>query len=144
MELYTILYAFMATKLGLRGAVKEVFAVIFGFWQAKQEPITVPNGVIMSITGLSHASVVKAKNTLVAKKLITVNEIRGKPSIYEVVLPEDGSITLTCPPKSNKTSTLKTSPNSRPKINNNIGKNGNKNRPLIIGNQNEFEVPDQL
>ena len=31
-RLFIVVYAFMATTLGLKGLVKEVFAVIFGFW----------------------------------------------------------------------------------------------------------------
>ena len=114
MELFTIIYSFMAFKLNLRGAAKEVFAVIFGFWQAKKEPVTVSNKVIHSITGLSHAAIVKSKNLLIKQNLILVHEIRGKPSSYEVILPGDLSISWTRPQYTSDSSTVKTGVGATP------------------------------
>lgn len=149
MELFTIIYSFMAFRLNLRGAAKEVFAVIFGFWKARKEPIAVSNKVIHSITGLSRAAIVKAKNLLVKRKLILVHEIRGKPSTYEVVLPEDGSIVWTRPQDSLKSSTNKTSTVATPQkvYTNKVEKqkkNGSRNQSIDVGDPDEFELPDQI
>ena len=149
MELFTILYAFMWIKLNLRGAAKEVFAVIFGFWQVKKEPVMISNKIIHSITGLSHATIVKSKNLLIKRNLILVHEIRWKPSTYEVVLPEDGSIVWTRPKYTSDSSTKKTGLEATPKkeISNKVekkNKNGNRNQSIDVGDQGEFELPDQI
>ena len=130
----------MAFNLRLRGATKEVFAVIFGFWQAKKEPVTVSNNIIHLITGLSHAAIVKAKNLLIERNLIIVHEIRGKPSSYEVVLPEDQSASWT-----RKSSTKKTGQQTFPqKIKNNKVEKKYGNKSIDVGDQVEFECPDQI
>ena len=149
MELFTIIYSFMAFKLNLRGAAKEVFAVIFGFWQAKKEPVTVSNKVIHSITGLSHAAIVKSKNLLIKQNLILVHEIRGKPSSYEVILPGDLSISWTRPQYTSDSSTVKTGVGATPlKIKSNKiekkKKDGSRNQSIVVGDQSEFERPDQI
>lgn len=148
MELFTVIYSFMAFKLHLRGAAKEVFAVIFGFWQAKKEPVTVSNRVIHLITGLSHAAIVKAKNLLIKQSLIRVHESRGKPSTYEVVLPEDGSILWTRPQYTSDPSIIKTGAGAIPqKIKSNKvekKKNESRNQSLVVGDQSEFESPDRI
>ena len=135
----------MSFRLKLRGATKEVFAVIFGFWQTKKEPVTVSNTIIHSITGLSHAAIVKAKNLLIERNLIIAHEIRGKPSSYEVVLPEDASTSWTRPKSHSKSSIKKTGLDSVPqniKIYKVERKNGNKS--VDVGDQGEFELPDQI
>ena len=86
--LYTILYDFMWKELNLRGAEKEVFAVIYGFWRNKKTPVEVPIQTTMDITGLSRTSVIMAKRVLVERKLIAAHEIRGKASRYEVLIPD--------------------------------------------------------
>lgn len=149
MELFTIIYSFMAFKLNLRGAAKEVFAVIFGFWQAKKEPVTVSNKVIHSITGLSHAAIVKSKNLLIKQNLILVHEIRGKPSSYEVILPGDLSISWTRPQYTSDSSTNKTGAGATPRKEkrNMVEKkknDGSRNKSIDVGHQVEFELPDQI
>ena len=149
MELFTIIYSFMAFKLSLRGAAKEVFAVIFGFWRAQKEPVAVSNKVIHSITGLSRAAIVKAKNILVKQSLILVHEIRGKPSTYEVVLPVDGSLEWTRLQNTPDSSTKKTGQGTAPyKGNSNKvekkKKDGNRNQSIVVGDTVEFELPDQI
>ena len=62
--LYTIIYDFMWRDLRLRGAEKEVFAVIYGFWRESKAPVEVPIKTVMDITGLSRTAVMTAKRTL--------------------------------------------------------------------------------
>ena len=52
--LYTIIYDFMWRDLRLRGAEKEVFAVIYGFWKKGKAAVEVPVKTVMDITGLSR------------------------------------------------------------------------------------------
>ena len=146
MEMYTILYAFMASKLRLHGAAKEVFAVIFGFWRKKKQPVEIANSVIQNITGFSHATIIEAKNQLVSQKLILVKEIRGKPSMYEVVLPPDLSIDWTCIDYPIKVSDNQTGLENRPITNCKKVKNNKHhgNQSIDVGGPKEFEEPDQI
>ena len=84
--LYTIIYDFMWRDLRLRGAEKEVFAVIYGFWKKGKAAVEVPVKTVMDITGLSQTSVIMAKRALLKKEIVAAQEIRGKPSRYEEFL----------------------------------------------------------
>ena len=86
--LYTIIYDFMWKDLQLRGAEKEVFAVIYGFWKKGKAAVEVPVKTVMEITGLSRTSVIMAKRGLLKKELVAAQEIRGKPTRYEVLIPD--------------------------------------------------------
>ena len=86
--LYTIIYDFMWKDLRLRGAEKEVFAVIYGFWKKGKASVEIPIQTVMAITGLSRTSVILAKRSLIVRKLITVHEVSGKPSRYVVLIPD--------------------------------------------------------
>ena len=86
--LYTIIYDFMWRDLRLRGAEKEVFAVIYGFWKKGKAAVEVPVKTIMDITGLSRTAVLMAKRNLLGRKLIAAHETRGKPSRYVVLIPD--------------------------------------------------------
>ena len=86
--LYTIIYDFMWRDLRLRGAEKEVFAVIYGFWKKGKAAVEVPVKTIMDITGLSRTAVLMAKRNLLGRKLIAAHETRGKPTRYEVLIPD--------------------------------------------------------
>ena len=86
--LYTIIYDFMWKDLRLRGAEKEVFAVIYGFWKKGKAAVEVPVKTIMDITGLSRTAVLMAKRNLLGRKLIAAHETRGKPSRYVVLIPD--------------------------------------------------------
>ena len=86
--LYTIIYDFMWRDLRLRGAEKEVFAVIYGFWKKGKAAVEVPVKTVMDITGLSRTAVLMAKRNLLGRKLIAAHETRGKPSRYEVLIPD--------------------------------------------------------
>lgn len=86
--LYTIIYVFMWRDLRLRGAEKEVFAVIYGFWKKGKAAVEVPVKTVMDITGLSRTAVLMAKRNLLGRKLIAAHETRGKPSRYVVLIPD--------------------------------------------------------
>lgn len=86
--LYTIIYDFMWRDLRLRGAEKEVFAVIYGFWKKGKAAVEVPVKTVMDITGLSRTAVLMAKRNLLGRKLIATHETRGKPSRYVVLIPD--------------------------------------------------------
>ena len=86
--LYTIIYDFMWKDLRLRGAEKEVFAVIYGFWKKGKTMVDIPIQTVMAITGLSRTSVILAKRALLKKDLVAAQEIRGKPTRYEVLIPD--------------------------------------------------------
>ena len=86
--LYTIIYDFMWRDLRLRGAEKEVFAVIYGFWKKGKAAVEVPVKTVMDITGLSRTAVLMAKRDLLGRKLIAAHETRGKPSRYVVLIPD--------------------------------------------------------
>lgn len=84
--LYTIIYDFMWRDLRLRGAEKEVFAVIYGFWRRSKTPVEIPSRTVTEIIGLSQTSVIMAKRALLKKEIVAAQEIRGKPSRYEEFL----------------------------------------------------------
>ena len=86
--LYTIIYDFMWKDLRLRGAEKEVFAVIYGFWKKGKTMVDIPIRTVTEITGLSRTSVIMAKRALLKKELVAAQEIRGKPTRYEVLIPD--------------------------------------------------------
>ena len=86
--LYTIIYDFMWRDLRLRGAEKEVFAVIYGFWKKGKAAVEVPVKTVMDITGLSRTAVLMAKRNLLGRKLIAAHETRGNPSRYVVLIPD--------------------------------------------------------
>lgn len=150
MEMYTTLYSFMSRSLGLHGAEKEVFAVIYGFWKANCGPAVVKNKTILGITGLSPASIAASKLKLINKGLITVDEVRGKPSIYSVVLPEELSDLLNGPDNGPNPYNVQRHPKNVPQKEHNFFKNNNKktkkygNRSLDVGNRKEFEMPDKI
>ena len=86
--LYTTIYKFMWKDLGLHGAEKEFFAVIYGFWRRSKTPVEIPIRAVTEITGLSRTSVIMAKRALLKKELVAAQEIRGKPTRYEVLIPD--------------------------------------------------------
>ena len=58
---FTTIYKFMWKDLGLHGAEKEFFAVIYGFWRRSKAPVEIPIRTVTEITGLSRTSVIMAK-----------------------------------------------------------------------------------
>ena len=85
---FTTIYKFMWKDLGLHGAEKEFFAVIYGFWRRSKSPVEIPIRTVTEITGLSRTSVIMAKRGLLKKELVSAQEIRGKPTRYEVLIPD--------------------------------------------------------
>ena len=134
--LYTIIYDFMWKDLRLRGAEKEVFAVIYGFWKKGKATVEIPIQTVMAITGLSRTSVILAKRSLIARKLIAAHEVSGKPSRYVVLIPD---------PCENKTGTQNnTGAETAPKINSNYKTNSyERNKSNCISSCEEFDTPDK-
>lgn len=153
--MYTILYDFMWRDLHLRGAEKEVFAVIYGFWKKDHVPVEVTVQTIQDITGLSRSSIISAKGKLLDRKLIAAYEIRGRPSRYAVLEPDtsgnetrqatdpppvqipDGHLSKNC---------TGTRPNFEPHNNNSNERNYKRkqNESLVVGNREDFDLPDKL
>ena len=149
--LYTIIYDFMWRDLRLRGAEKEVFAVIYGFWKKGKATVEIPIQTVMAITGLSRTSVILAKRSLIARKLIAAHEVSGKPSRYVVLIPD---------PCENNTGTESerkpvqkqneyryqhnTGADAAPKSNNNYKTNSyERNKSNCISSSEEFNSPDK-
>lgn len=87
--LYTILYPFMASILGLAGLAKECFAVIFGFWFSQgQQPIGVSLTTMQIITGGTRPAVILAIHKLEEAGLILAMRTPGKKTIYDVKMPD--------------------------------------------------------
>ena len=83
--LYTIIYPFMSSKLGLSGYEKEAFAVIFNFWlKAGEKPVRASLTVIQRITGGTRPSITRAIAALLEKNLISAEKQPGKPTLYTV------------------------------------------------------------
>lgn len=89
-RLYTVIYAFMATELGLKGLAKEVFATIFNFWvDANYSETWVSITTMQKITGGSRPAVVKAIQHLERRGKICTCRNPGKRSTYMVTIPPD-------------------------------------------------------
>lgn len=73
---FTTIYKFMWKDLGLHGAEKEFFAVIYGFWRRSKAPVEIPIRTVTEITGRSRTSVIMAKRGLLKKELVAAQEIR--------------------------------------------------------------------
>lgn len=87
--LFTIIYPFMASVLGLAGLAKECFASIFGFWFSQgQNPVGVSLSTMQTITGGTRAAVVQAVHKLEESKLIVATRTPGKKTVYDVTIPE--------------------------------------------------------
>ena len=46
---FTTIYKFMWKDLGLHGAEKEFFAVIYGFWRRSKTPVEIPSRTVTEI-----------------------------------------------------------------------------------------------
>ena len=149
--LYTIIYDFMWKDLRLRGAEKEVFAVIYGFWKKGKAAVEVPVKTVMDITGLSRTAVLMAKRNLLGRKLIAAHETRGKPTRYEVLIPDPlenrtGADSERGPvQKSNGyPSGNYTGAETAPKINSNYKtKSYERNKANCISSSEEFDTADK-
>ena len=86
---YATVYPFFSEKLCLHGSEMLVFAVIFGFWKKRREPVPISYRRIREVMGLSRSTVGKAIQVLLARGLIdNSTSSRGKPSRYTVILPD--------------------------------------------------------
>ena len=145
-KLFARILPFMSQKLKLKGAAKEVYAVIYGFWAAKGAPVEMPNRVFLSITGLSRSTIALAKAKLVAAKRIRIIESRGHPSRYECIL-SPGMPDYDTPPKRvqliNKNQTPPIfGPKQKDYSYSKATTNGSKS--ISIGDKAEFEKADVI
>ena len=157
---YTVIYSFFSSVLGLKGLAKEVFAIIFGFWnRADRAYAWVSLTTLEAITGGTRPAIVAAIKQLESKKIISAMRNPGKHSLYAITIDEtllrDFDSTFKTrevkPPNYplvQKTTynqesqlTKKSKDSTPPKY---IINNGKRNRSLIIGDQTEFEKPDKL
>lgn len=91
--LYTIIYPFMASVLGLAGLAKECFAIIFGFWFSQgQHPVGVSLTTMQTITGGTRPAVVQAVHKLEESGLVLAVRTPGKKTFYDVTIPEQALI----------------------------------------------------
>lgn len=89
-KLYTVIYPFMSSVLGLSGQTKETFAVLFNFWYCSgKKPIRAPVTMIQHITGASRPTVVQAIASLHAAGLIDFKKSPGRATEYVVTLKDD-------------------------------------------------------
>lgn len=83
--MFTAVYGFMSCTLGLFGYTKEVFAVIFGFWEhAGERSVAVSLSVMQAITGASRPAVIAAVGALEDAGLVVANRQPGKSTTYDV------------------------------------------------------------
>lgn len=157
-KLYTILYSFISTELGLEGLAKEVFAIIFGFWlDANRTTAWVSLTTMGTITGGSRPAIVEAVKLLEHKGYIAIDRSPGKHSLYSVTIDagimKDFDDTYSAevvrslnhygvkPPNRHKLSRLTT----RGKVIEPVNKiNRHGNQSIITGSREEFERPDKL
>lgn len=85
-SLFTIIYGWMWSELGLRGLTKEVFAVIYGFASRKKDTAISPYTVIQAITGASRSSISAAIKELEDRNLIECVRKEGRCTRYIVHL----------------------------------------------------------
>lgn len=85
---FTTIYGWMWSVLGLRGFTKEVFAVIYGFSTRKKDTAISPYAVIQAITGASRSSISAALKELEARKLIECRRKKGRCTHYLVTIDE--------------------------------------------------------
>ena len=89
-RLFTVIYAFMATELGLKGLALGVFASIFNFWvNANYSETWVSITTMQKMTGGSRPAVVKAIQRLERRGLICTCRNPGKRSTYMVTISPD-------------------------------------------------------
>lgn len=156
-KLYTVLYSFMSSELGLKGLTKEVFAIIFGFWLAAERTaiwITISN--MEAITGGSRPAIIAAIKALERKGYIAVSRSPGQYSLYTVTVDasiiQDFDATL---PKEvvNKPNWWEVKPHNRQKfslltggskVSKHINTYKNGTKSIIVGGKDEFNIPDQI
>lgn len=89
-RLFTVIYAFMASELGLKGLAKEVFAIIFGFWiKANRSEVLVPLRVMQKITGCTKTGIQKAVHSLEKMGVLQICRTPGKKLKYMVTIGAD-------------------------------------------------------
>lgn len=88
-KLFYTVYPFMHTDLHLSGIPKEVFGVIFGFWNKNErKEVMVSYSQINEMTGATDPSIASAIKRLKEYGFIDAETTEGKKSKYTVHLPE--------------------------------------------------------
>ena len=59
---FTTIYKFMWKDLGLHGAEKEFFAVIYGFWRRSKAPVEIPIKTVTEIAEEFRLGVIPFNN----------------------------------------------------------------------------------
>lgn len=86
-NLFATLYPFMTHDLQLRGAERDAFAVIFGFWAQSRKPVQVSLTTIQEISGATRPTIVAAILRLKKRGLLEIIKCRGKMNTYNIILP---------------------------------------------------------
>ena len=157
-KLFTILYSFISSDLGLEGLAKEVFAIIFGFWlDANRTKAWVSLKTMGAITGGSRPAIIEAIKLLERKGHIAIDRSHGKHSLYSVTIDADimkgFDATYSAEvvrslnhlgvkqPNHHRLSRLTGSSKVTEPVNKN---NKHGKQSIITGNREEFEKPDRI
>lgn len=137
---FYMVYQFFWEELGLRGANKEVYAVIFGLCSSFQGVAKVSIGDICTLTGLSKLSVMKALEYLISKGHIErlPKKHRNEKSSY--VLKEYKNYT-TCRYKKYTSGGIENIPHIDNRYNNYINskKKKNENSSIVLESPDSFK-----
>ena len=82
---FFMVYQFFAQKLGLRGAAKEVYAIIYGRYVSFDGVAKVSLREMMRLTGLTKQSIINALKTLQEAGLIEKTASTNKKSTYKIL-----------------------------------------------------------
>ena len=82
---FFMVYQFFAQELGLRGAAKEVYAIIYGRYVSFDGVAKVSLREMMRLTGLTKQSVINALKALQEAGLIEKTSSTSKKSTYKIL-----------------------------------------------------------
>ena len=82
---FFMVYQFFAQKLGLRGAAKEVYAIIYGRYVSFDGVAKVSLREMMRLTGLTKQSIINALKALQEAGLIEKTASTNKKSTYKIL-----------------------------------------------------------
>lgn len=81
---FFMVYQFFAQELGLRGAAKEVYAIIYGRYVSFDGVAKVSLRELMRLTGLTKQSIINALKALQEAGLIEKTASTNKKSTYKI------------------------------------------------------------
>ncbi len=82
---FFMVYQFFAQELGLRGAAKEVYAILYGRYVSFDGVAKVSLREMMRLTGLTKQSIINALKTLQEAGLIEKTASTNKKSTYKIL-----------------------------------------------------------